>query len=110
MKTFCFDAGCLKDSVESFAEVDGSGDFSVLVRDERAVFAEVKFFAEVFDHFDSCVVQWDVAPAGGTLEFADYHLSPTLRSDAVSLADLFYAELSKPRASSVLIPVFSMRM
>ncbi len=64
VEAFRFDACRLENSVESFAEVDGSSDFSVLVRDEWTVFAEVKFFAEVFDHFDSCVVQWDVALAG----------------------------------------------
>ena len=41
VETFCFYAGGGEDSVESFAEVDGSGDFAVLVGDERTVLAEV---------------------------------------------------------------------
>ena len=57
MDAFCFDACRFEDSVESLAEVDGSGDFAVLVGDERAVLAEVEFLAEVFDHFYGCVVE-----------------------------------------------------
>ena len=78
VETFCFYAGGGEDSVESFAEVDGSGDFAVVVGDQRTVLAEVEFFAEVFDHLYCCIVKRDVAFAGGTLEFADYHLSPAL--------------------------------
>ena len=53
VETFCFDARGFEDPVESFAEVDGAGNLSVLVGDERAVLAEVEFLAEVFDHFDA---------------------------------------------------------
>ena len=35
VETFCFYAGSGEDSVESFAEVDGSGDFAVLIGDIR---------------------------------------------------------------------------
>ena len=82
VETFGFYAGGGEDSVESFAEVDGSGDFAVLVGDQRAILAEVEFFAKVFDHFDSGVVDGDVALAGGALKLADDHLSPTLFGDA----------------------------
>ena len=41
VEAFCFYAGGGEDSVEAFAEVDGSGDFAVLVGDERTVLAEV---------------------------------------------------------------------
>ena len=67
VEAFCFYAGCLENSVEPFAEVDRSGDISVFVRDERAVLAEVKFLAEVFDHLDGGVVERDVALARGAL-------------------------------------------
>ena len=40
VQAFGFYAGGGEDSVESFAEVDGSGNISVLVGDERAVLAE----------------------------------------------------------------------
>ena len=65
VETFCFYAGGGEDSVESFAEVDGSGDFAVLIGDEWAVLTEVEFFAKVFDHLDSGIVEGDVALAGG---------------------------------------------
>ena len=94
VETFCFYAGGSEDSIESFAEVDGSGDFAVLIGDEWTVFAEVEFFAKVFDHFDSGVVEGDVALAGGALEFADDHLSPTLSGDAFAFGNLFYATLN----------------
>jgi len=71
VQAFCFYSGGFENSVESFAEVDGSGDFAVLIRDERTVLAEVEFFAKVFDHFDSGIVERDVALAAGALEFAD---------------------------------------
>ena len=64
VQAFRFDSGCLENSVESFAKVDGAGDFSVLVGNERTVFAEVEFFSQVFDHFDSSIVERDVALAG----------------------------------------------
>ena len=67
VETFCFDAGRLEDSVKSFAEVDGAGDFAVLVGDERAVLAEVELPAEVFDHLYRGVVERDIALAGGAL-------------------------------------------
>ena len=67
VEAFCFYACCLENSVEPFAEVDRSGDISVFVRDERAVFAEVEFLAEVFDHLDGGVVERDIALAGGAL-------------------------------------------
>ena len=67
MQAFRFDAGGFENSVESLAEIDWSSDFSVLVGNERAVLAEVEFFAEVFDHLDGGVVERDVALAGGTL-------------------------------------------
>ena len=82
VEAFCFYAGSGEDPVESFAEVDGAGDFAVLVGDEWAVLTEVEFFAKVFDHFDSGVVEGDVALAGGALKLADDHLSPTLFGDA----------------------------
>ena len=94
VKAFCFDTGCLEDSVESFAEVDGSGDFAVLVGDERAVLTEVEFFAEVFDHFDSGIVERDVALARCALEFADDHLSTTLFADAFAFGNLFHTALN----------------
>ena len=78
VKTFCFNACRLEDPVESFAEVDGSGNFSVLVRDKRSVLAEVVLASQVFDHFDSGIVERDVALACCALEFADDHLSPAL--------------------------------
>ena len=56
VETFGFYAGGGEDSVESFAEVDGAGDFAVLVRAQRTVLTEVEFFAQVFDHVDSGVV------------------------------------------------------
>ena len=87
-------AGGGEDSVESFAEVDGSGDFAVVVGDQRTVLAEVEFFAEVFDHLYCCIVKRDVAFAGGALEFADDHLSPTLSGDAFAFGNLFYATLN----------------
>ena len=65
VEAFCFYAGGGEDSVESFSEVDGSGDFAVVVGDEWAVLAEVEFFAEVFDHLYCGVVEGDVALAGG---------------------------------------------
>ena len=89
VQAFCFDAGCFEDSVESFAEVDRSGNISVLVGDERAVLAEVEFLAQVFDHLNCCVVERDIALAGGALELADDHLSAALGGDSVALADLF---------------------
>ena len=94
VETFCFYAGGGEDSVESFAEVDGSGDFAVLVGDQRTVLTEVEFFAEVFDHFDSGIVERDVALAGGALEFADDHLSPTLFCDAFALGNFFHTALN----------------
>ena len=94
VKAFCFYAGGGEDSVEAFAEVDGSGDFSVLVRNEWAVLTEVEFFAKVFDHFDCGIVEGDVALAGGALEFADDHLSPTLSGDAFAFGNLFYTALN----------------
>ena len=60
VKALCFDACRLENSVKSFAKVYRSGDFAVLVGDERAVLAEVKFAAEVFDHFDCSVVERDI--------------------------------------------------
>ena len=50
VETFCFYAGGGEDSIEAFAEVDGAGDFAVVVGDQRAVLTEVEFFAKVFDH------------------------------------------------------------
>ena len=94
VETFCFYAGGGEDSVEAFAEVDGSGDFAVLIGDEWAVLTEVEFFAKVFDHFDCGIVEGDVALAGGALEFADDHLSPTLSGDAFAFGNLFYATLN----------------
>lgn len=94
MKAFCFYSGRLENSVESFAKVDGAGDFSVLVRDEWTVLAEVEFFAQVYYHFDSSVVERDIALAGSTFEFADDDLSTALRSDAIALADFFYTALN----------------
>jgi len=94
VETFCFDARGFEDPVESFAEVDGAGNLSVLVGDERAVLAEVKFFAEVFDHLDRGVVERDVTLAGGALQLADSHLSAALCGDSVALADLFYSALN----------------
>ena len=67
VETFCFYAGCFEDSVKSFAEVDGAGDFAVLVGDERAVLTEVELLAEVFDHLYRGVVERDIALAGGAL-------------------------------------------
>ena len=67
VETFCFYAGGGEDSVESFAEVDGSGDFAVLVGDERTVLSEVEFLAQVFDHLDGGVVERNIALAGGAL-------------------------------------------
>ena len=67
VEAFCFDACRLKDSVESFAEVDGAGDFAVLIRDERAVLAEEELLAEVFDHLYRGVVERDIALACGAL-------------------------------------------
>lgn len=94
VETFCFYVGGGEDSVEAFAEVDGSGDFAVLVRNEWAVLTEVEFFAEVFDHFDSSIVEGDVALAGGALEFADDHLSSTLFVDPFALGNLFHTALN----------------
>ena len=94
VETFCFDARGFEDPVESFAEVDGAGNLSVLVGDERAVLAEVKFFAEVFDHFDCSVVERDITLACGALELADSHLSAALGGNAVALAYLFYTALN----------------
>ena len=94
VETFCFYAGSGEDSIESFAEVDGSGDFAVVVGNQRTVLAEVEFFAEVFDHVDSGIVKRDVALACCTLEFADNHLSPTLSGDAFALGNLFHAALN----------------
>ena len=94
VETFCFYAGGGEDSVESFAEVDGSGDFAVVVGDQRTVLAEVEFFAEVFDHLYCCIVKRDVAFAGGALEFADDHLSPTLSGDAFAFGNLFHTALN----------------
>ena len=94
VETFCFYAGGSEDSVESFAEVDGAGDFAVLVGDEWAILTEVEFFAKVFDHFDSGIVEGDVALAGGALEFADDHLSPTLSGDAFAFGNLFHTALN----------------
>ena len=82
VETFCFYVGGGEDSVEAFAEVDGSGDFAVLVGDEWSVLTEVEFFAKVFDHLDSGIIERDVSLAGGALEFADDHLSSTLSGDA----------------------------
>ena len=65
VETFCFYAGGGEDSVETFAEVDRSGDFAVLIGDEWTVLAEVEFFAQVFYHFDGGVVERNVALAGG---------------------------------------------
>ena len=78
VETFGFYAGGGEDSIESFAEVDRSGDFAVLVGDERSVLAEVEFFTQVFDHFDRGIVERDVTLACCALEFADDHLSPAL--------------------------------
>ena len=94
VETFGFYAGGGEDSVESFAEVDGSGDFAVLVGDQRAILAEVEFFAKVFDHFDGSVVEGDVALAGCALEFADDHLSSTLFVDPFALGNLFHTALN----------------
>ena len=94
VKAFCFDTGCLEDSVESFAEVDGSGDFAVLVGDEWSVLTEVEFFAKVFDHLYCGIVEGDVALAGGALEFADDHLSSTLFVDPFALGNLFHTALN----------------
>ena len=94
VEAFCFYAGGGEDSVESFAEVDGSGDFSVLVRNEWAVLAEVEFFAEVFDHLYCGIVEGDVALARCALEFADDHLSSTLFVDPFALGNLFHTALN----------------
>ena len=94
VETFGFYAGGGEDSIEAFAEVDGSGDFAVLIRDERAVLTEVEFFAEVFDHFDSGIVERDVALARCALEFADDHLSTTLFADAFAFGNLFHTALN----------------
>ena len=63
MQAFCFYPSRPEYSVEAFAEVDGSGDFAVLVRDERTVLAKVELASQVFDHFDSGIVERDVALA-----------------------------------------------
>ena len=94
VETFCFYAGGGEDSVEAFAEVDGSGDFSVLVGDQRAFLTEVEFFAQVFDHFDCGIIERDIALAGGAFEFADDHLSPTLSGDAFALGNFFHTALN----------------
>ena len=65
VETFCFYAGGGEDSVEAFAEVNGSGDLSVLVGNEWAVLAEVEFFAQIFYHFDGGIVERNFALTGG---------------------------------------------
>ena len=67
VETFCFDACCFENSIESFAEIDRAGDISMFVGDERAVLAEVELPAEVFDHLYRGVVERDIALAGGAL-------------------------------------------
>ena len=94
VETFGFYAGGGEDSVESFAEVDGSGDFAVLIGDEWTILAEVEFFAEVFDHLYCSIVKRDVSLARCALEFADDHLSPTLFGDAFALGNLFHTALN----------------
>ena len=94
VETFCFYAGGGEDSIESFAEVDGSGDFAVLIGDEWTVLAEVEFFTKVFDHLYCSIVEGDVALAGGALEFAYDHLSPTLFGDAFAFGNLFHIALN----------------
>ena len=94
VETFGFYAGGGEDSIESFAEVDRSGDFAVLVGDEWSVLTEVEFFAKVFDHVDSGVVEGDVALARCALEFADDHLSSTLFVDPFALGNLFHTALN----------------
>ena len=63
VQAFRFYSCRLEDSVESFAEVDRSGDFSVFVGDERTVLAEVEFFSQIFNHFDGGVVERNVTLA-----------------------------------------------
>ena len=94
VETFGFYAGGGEDSLEAFAKVDGSGDFAVLIGDEWTVFAEVEFFAKVFDHFDGGIIERDVAFACGALEFADDHLSPTLFCDTFAFGNLFHTALN----------------
>ena len=94
VETFCFYAGGGEDSIESFAEVDGSGDFAVLVGDEWSVLTEVEFFAKVFDHLYCGIVEGDVALARCAIEFADDHLSPTLFVDPFALGNLFHTALN----------------
>lgn len=65
MQTFGFYAGGFEDSVEAFAEVNGSGDLSVLVGDERTILSEVEFFSQIFYHFDGGVVERNIALACG---------------------------------------------
>ena len=65
VETFGFYAGGGEDSVEAFAEVDRSGDCAVLVGDEWTVLAEVKFFAQIFYHFDGGVIERNFTLAGG---------------------------------------------
>ena len=94
VETFGFYAGGGEDSIESFAEVDGSGDFAVLVGDEWSVLTEVEFFAKVFDHLYCGIVEGDVALARCALEFADDHLSSTLSGDAFAFGNLFHTALN----------------
>ena len=65
VQAFCFYSGGFENSVETFAEVDRSGDCAVLVGDEWTVLAEVKFFAQIFYHFDGGVIERNFTLAGG---------------------------------------------
>lgn len=71
VQAFRFDAGGFENSVESLTEIHWSGDFAVLVGDQRTVLAEVEFFAQVFNHFDGGVVERNIVLACGAFEFAD---------------------------------------
>ena len=46
----------------------------MFIADERSVFLKEIFFAEFFDHFDRCIIQWNIPFAGSTFELADFDL------------------------------------